>query len=70
MTKSELRKARKAARENGIPLTGKLALPNQVSEPENFTAIRRPRRFKERCASREEQHSRYLDCGPQNWDDR
>ena len=28
------------------------------------------RRFRERHASREEQHARYLDCGPQNWDDR
>lgn len=24
----------------------------------------------ERYASREEQHARYIDCGPANWDDR
>lgn len=25
---------------------------------------------RERVASREEQHARYIDCGPQAWDDR
>jgi hypothetical protein len=30
----------------------------------------RKQRSKSRVASREVQHARYLDCGPQNWDDR
>ena len=31
---------------------------------------RRQRARRERVASREEQHTRYIDCGPQAWDDR
>jgi len=31
---------------------------------------RKPRAVRERIASREEQHGRYLDSGPQAWDDR
>lgn len=31
---------------------------------------RHPTHIRERVASREEQQARYLDCGPQNWDDR
>lgn len=30
----------------------------------------RPKRTRSGKASREEQHGRYLDCGPSNWDDR
>jgi hypothetical protein len=30
----------------------------------------RGRAVRERQATREEQHARYLDCGPQNWDDK
>lgn len=30
---------------------------------------RKHRACSERRASREEQHARYLDCGPQAWDD-
>lgn len=38
----------------------------------NFHTITRGRKRADRpkVASREEQHARYLDCGPQNWDDR
>jgi hypothetical protein len=32
--------------------------------------VRKPRKFREKHASREEQYARYIDCGPQNWDDR
>lgn len=28
------------------------------------------RKYKERYASRAEQHARYIDCGPSAWDDR
>jgi hypothetical protein len=30
----------------------------------------RPRKVSARYASREEQHARYIDCGPAAWDDR
>ena len=30
----------------------------------------KPRRARERRATREEQHARYIDCGPGAWDDR
>lgn len=32
--------------------------------------FKRTRVVRERYASREEQHARYIDCGPSNWDDR
>lgn len=71
MTKGELRKARRSAVAAGIELTGELAIPGVVvvvaHRPRPQTRIRRPR---ERVASREEQYARYLDCGPQAWDDR
>jgi hypothetical protein len=39
--------------------------------PQNGAAVvRRGRRAAERHASREEQHARYIDCGPGAWDDR
>lgn len=69
MNKSEIRKARKAARANGIPLTGDLALSNETFDRQSIT-IRRVGPIKTRRASRAEQHARYLDAGPQNWDDR
>jgi len=31
---------------------------------------RKPRAAKPKVASREEQHARYIDCGPGAWDDR
>jgi hypothetical protein len=67
MTKSELRHARKAAQASGQPLVGDLALPGQIRPPVPVRSRRRVPR--ERYASREEQYGRYLDCGPQNWDD-
>jgi hypothetical protein len=39
----------------------------------NSPSFRKPikvRKVKEKRASREDQHARYIDCGPQNWDDR
>jgi len=69
MTKSELRKARKAARANGIPLTGELALHGR-NERGPIAPKPARRRKRNEYASRDEQYARYLDCGPQNWDDR
>ncbi len=66
MTKGELRRARKAARQAGRPLGGELALHGH-DETKPKPAKRR--RYN-RVASREEQYARYLDCGPLNWDDR
>jgi hypothetical protein len=67
MTKAEIRKARKAAHLAGNPLEGDLALPGQ---PKLVIAVKAPRKTRERYASREEQNTRYIDCGPSNWDDR
>lgn len=41
--------------------------PFKLSSP---PVIKRTLVARERVASREEQHSRYLDCGPQAWDDK
>ena len=72
MTKGELRKARQAAHAAGLPLTGELALTH-LQGPERVREMRRVARAanpKRRFASRDEQHARYLDCGPGAWDDR
>jgi hypothetical protein len=37
------------------------------NRPQQSIKLRKP---KERTATSEEQHARYIDCGPQNWDDR
>jgi hypothetical protein len=34
------------------------------------STFKRRQRAASRVASRAEQHARYIDCGPQNWDDR
>jgi len=43
-----------------------------VAQPCRQDTQRRPRRHRPntRRASRAEQHARYIDCGPQAWDDR
>ena len=74
MTKGEIRKARKEARAAGVPLTGELAIPGKPSflaKAYNLRATARPTgRGVTKSASRAEQHARYIDCGPANWDDR
>ncbi len=69
MTKGELRKARKQARADGKPLDGELAINGRNESPAVMT---KPKRTKSpsRYASRSEQHARYIDCGPSNWDDK
>ncbi len=42
--------------------------PHHPQLPKRGLRAKAPR--KERIASREEQHARYIDCGPANWDDR
>lgn len=68
MTAGERRKARKAARADGSPFAGDLATAGHSYVP----APPRRRRYtpRERYATRAEQRERYLDCGPQAWDDR
>lgn len=39
------------------------------AEREAREASKPRKRSRERIASREEQHARYIDCGPQAWDD-
>jgi hypothetical protein len=78
MTKSELRRARKDAVANGKPLTGDLAIgpiaPFDPFAPAKPAPIKRRasrRNYAYRgYASRAEQDARYIDCGPNNWDDR
>lgn len=73
MTKSELRKARKEAIAVGLPLTGELALSGNRGSKATPTEMRSETKRKypiRRFASRAEQHGRYIDCGPSNWDDR
>lgn len=44
-------------------------MPFKANEPrKNY--LQRSLRKERQLASREEQHARYLDCGPQAWDDR
>jgi len=43
---------------------------NQGHDAGMRAKLHRKRRYTERRASREVQYARYLDCGPQNWDDR
>lgn len=69
MTKGDLRRARKEARANGIPLDGELAVNGHNESPQPKRPVRR-RKLREQHASREEQVARYIDCGPANWDDR
>ena len=66
MTKSELRKARKAARARGEPLTGELALPSdRGQEPGEFSETARGYRARERWARRYEE----LNGAPEgDWD--
>ena len=52
MTKGELRKARKAARENGTPLAGELAVDDRGPDPIEFSETPRGRRALERWARR------------------
>jgi hypothetical protein len=60
MKKLELKRiARAAAKARDITKNNPIGLQYPVY---------RPRRT--RTASREEQHARYIDCGPNNWDDR
>ena len=81
MTKGEIRKARKEARAAGIPLTGELAIRSEDQHlrngvvipvikptPTQMRSIARKANPKQRFASRAEQHARYIDCGPANWD--
>jgi hypothetical protein len=68
MTKGEIRKARKEARAKGIPLTGELAVSSQKEQ--NWNREKSLREGWPKPASRTEQHARYIDCGPSNWDDR
>lgn len=70
MTKSEIRRARRLARAEGLPLLGKLALLNGTCTGPKPKKRVRAKKVKEVTASREEQHGRYLDAGPQAWDDR
>ena len=46
--------------------------PEELELIRQSRAIKRPTRTRnrERKASREEQHARYIDCGPAAWDDR
>lgn len=44
--------------------------PNFVSPGATGNPRKRKPYRKLKVASREEQHGRYLDCGPQAWDDR
>jgi hypothetical protein len=41
--------------------------PSRVVAMQTKAKRRNPR---QKVATREEQHARYLDCGPANWDDR
>lgn len=41
-----------------------------VRNSPSFVAVRRRRAVKEKVATRDEQHARYIDCGPGAWDDR
>lgn len=70
MTKSELRKARKAAHAEGTPLIGELALPHQKKRYARDPGLERATRahFRAYHASKAEQHARYLDSGPADWD--
>ena len=45
-------------------------MPFKVNKPAPQARPRRGQFGHERYASRQEQHARYIDCGPQNWDDR
>lgn len=77
MTKGEIRKARKEARAAGVPLTGELALRSEREQNWNREKSIQDGMVPQgrsgsnpRVASRAEQHARYIDCGPANWDDR
>lgn len=75
LTKGELRRARKEARAQGLPLNGELAIRNHDETPrpwdeKRMRTRRRTVQVQPKSASRTEQAARYLDCGPAAWDDR
>ena len=40
------------------------------NDPRTKRQARRVRKLRDRSASKAERHGRYLDCGPQNWDEK
>ncbi len=57
----------------GIMTKGELRRLRKAGELNDFTLLKPPVKQgvqRKRVASREEQHARYLDCGPGAWDDR
>lgn len=65
MTKSELRKARKAAAASGQPMTGELAL-DRGQGPMEFSETYRGYKARDRWARRYDE----LNGAPESWEDR